>query len=338
MQYTVHIKPDGFNLKVQSGETVLSAALRAGYQFPHDCQNGVCGTCKGQLLEGQVTYDDPILPALSEEERESGYALFCSAKPVSDLVIFINGVLSPACLPVKKLIYTVESLEQITPTIYKAILKPSTEDYILYRAGQYIEILHKDTSPFPFSIANAPLGDDKSLEIHIRYHPDNTYTAELLAQMQSTGLVKIKGPFGNSILHKEPAYPIIFAAGGTGIAPLKALLEQALAEGLQQPLYLYWGARIINDFYLNDLVARWEKYIPNFHYIPILSGKEDQARWKGRSGWVHDAIIQDHPHLENFQIYASGPTEMVYAALHTFKIHGLNRALMYSDALDYPAS
>jgi len=338
MHHTVHIKPNGYNLVVNTDETVLTAALRQGYHFPHDCENGVCGTCKGRLLEGQVEYDETLLPGLTEDEREAGYALFCSAKPVSDLVIQIEGVVGPEQLPVKKLTYTVQKLEQLTSTIYRAILAPPADQQITYRAGQYIEILHRDTGPRPFSIANAPLGDNQTLEIHIRYQPDNPYTAEVLMEMQSTGQLRIKGPFGNCILQREPAYPIIFAAGGTGIAPLKAIIEQALAEGLQQPLYLYWGVRTIADFYLQDLVSRWAKYIPHFHFIPILSGKEKHSSWKGRTGWVHEAITQDHPHLEHFHIYASGPTEMVYATLHACKAHGLNRALMYSDAFDYPAS
>lgn len=335
MRYTVHIKPNGYNLTVKAGETVLHAALRQGYNFPHDCQNGVCGTCKGRLLEGQVEYDEPLLAALTEAEREAGYALFCSAKPVSDLVVQIDGVLGPEQLPVKKLNYQIKNLEQLTPTIYRAILKPPADDYIDYRAGQYIEILHRDASPQPFSIANAPLGDSKLLEIHIRSKPDNPAIADLVTEMKSLGEIKINGPLGNCILRREPAYPLIFAAGGTGIAPLKAIIEQALAEGVKQPIYLYWGVRILSDFYLQDLITRWTKYLPNFHYIPILSGKDERDKWQGRTGWVHDAIIQDHPNLEHFHIYASGPPEMVYAALHAFKPRGLNRAYMYSDILDY---
>lgn len=335
MQYTVHIKPKGYNLTVKAGETVLAAALRQGFNFPHDCQNGVCGTCKGRLLEGQVEYDEPLLAALTEAEREAGYALFCSAKPVSDLVIHVEGVLGPEQLPVKKLNYKIQILEQLTPTIYRVILQPPLEDHIYYRAGQYFEILHRDTSPQPFSIANAPLGDNKSLEIHIRSRPDNLSMEELISEMKTVGELRINGPLGNCILRREPAYPMIFAAGGTGIAPLKAIIEQALAEGVKQPIYLYWGVRILSDFYLQALITRWAKYLPNFHYIPILSGKDELNKWKGRTGWVHEAIIQDHPNLEHFHIYASGPTEMVYAALHAFKSHGLNRALMYSDVLDY---
>ncbi len=336
MHYTVHIKPSGYNLSVKASESILTAALRQGYQFPHDCENGVCGTCKGKLIEGQVEYDETILPGLTEEEREAGYALFCSAKPLSDLIIQMDGVIGPEQLPIKKLTYTVQTLQQLTATIYQAILLPPADEFIAHHAGQYIEILHRDASPRPFSIANAPVSDNKQLEFHIRYQPDNPYTAELLHAIQTTGQLRLKGPFGSCILRREPDYPMILVAGGTGFAPAKALIEQALAEGTQQPIYLYWGVRKTDDFYMSELVERWVKYCPNFHFIPVLSGKNAGEKWRGRHGWVHEAVLQDHPDLSRFHVYASGPTEMVFAALHAFKLHNLNRALMYSDALDYP--
>lgn len=336
MHYLVHIKPNGYNLNVTVGETVLAAALRQGYYFPHDCENGVCGTCKGRLLEGHVEYDEPILPGLTEEERETGYALFCSAKPTTDLSIQIDGVIGPEQLPLKKLTYTVEKLEQLTSTIYRAILSPPTNDSLEYRAGQYVELLHRDASPKPFSIANAPLSDDHQIELHIRYQPDNSYTAELLTEIQTSGQIRVKGPFGNCILRDEPAYPILFVAGGTGFAPLKAVIEQALSTGMQRPIYLYWGARTKEDFYMHDLAERWAKHVPNFHYIPVLSDKSEHANWQGRKGMVHEAVLQDHPYLAENHIYISGPTEMVFAACHAFKLHGADRALIYSDMLDYP--
>jgi len=333
MHHTVHIKPSGYNFNVKAGETVLDAALRQGYQFPHDCMSGTCGACHGYLLEGQVEYDESFLPALSEEEREAGHALFCSAKPVSDLVIYVDNVIGPESLPVKKLIYTVKSFEQLSDSIYRVFLLPPASDRLNYHAGQYVEILQRDSSPRPFSIANAPT-ETGIIELHIRYSPDNPYTAELLNEIQTAGQLTLRGPYGSCILRKEPSYPVIFIAGGAGFAPHKALIEQALAEGMERPLYLYWGVRKPNDLYLNEVVQQWTRDFPHFHYIPVLSVAH--PGWSGRTGLVHEAVLVDHPDLTHYHVYASGPTEMVYAALHAFKVHNLDRSLMYSDAFDYP--
>lgn len=215
------------------------------------------------------------------------------------------------------------------------ILQPPPHDHIRYRAGQYIELLHPDTSPKPFSIANAPMPGNHAIELHIRHTPDNPYTTELLAEIRAQQKLHLQGPFGNCILQHTPAYPIIFLAGGTGLAPLKAIIEQALAENLQRAMYLYWGVRMIGDLYCHETLLNLAKNIPHFHYIPVLSGKSSSSDWQGRRGLVHEAVLQDHPNLAKLHVYASGPTELVFAALHAFKRANLNKALMYSDVFDY---
>lgn len=333
--YTVHIKPSGYNLIVKAGETVAYAALRQGYHFPHDCMAGNCGACRGQLLEGQVEYNEAFLPGLQEDERESGYALFCSAKPVSDLIIHIEGVIGPAEKPYKKLTYTVKSCTQISKHVYQITLLPPADDFIAYHAGQYVEIVQRDKSPLPYSITNAPLSDDHHLELHIRYLPDHAETGALINHFERKEDIRLQGPSGSCILKQEPPYPFLFLAGGTGFAPHKALIEQILAEGIEQTIYLYWGARTLSDLYFHEQALQWAKQIPHFHYIPVLSAPTQNDQWSGRTGLVHEAVLADHANLAHYHVYASGPYEMVFAALHTFQAAGLKRAFFYSDMLDY---
>lgn len=332
MYYNVLIEPSGHQFSVKVNETVLDAALRQGYQFPHECMSGTCGTCRGRLIEGHVEYDDDYLTGLTDEEREAGFALFCSARPASDLIIYIEGVVGPAQLPIKKLSYTVKAINLLTNNIYQIVLQPPNDAHLIYRAGQYLEILQRDTSPKPFSIANAPLGDDKLIELHIRDLPNNPYTQELLTELKVDASVTVQGPYGQCILKKEPPYPLILMAGGVGFAPIKALIEQALATNFNQPMYLYWGVRTTADLYLYDLAERWQKHKPEFHYIPVVSSTDNH--WQGRNGLVHEAVLADHPTLDNFHIYLSGPTEMVYAAAHAFIERGCKRHFIYSDALN----
>lgn len=333
--YTVHIKPCGYNLTVNANETVLAAALRQGYQFPHDCQSGTCGTCRGKIIEGQVTYDEPMFICLSEEEREAGYALFCSAKPLSDLQIYVEDVIGPNTLPQQTLSYTVQLHEKLSEHIHRFILQPPANAHIAYRAGQYVEILQRDKSPLPFSITNAPLHDDHSIELHIRHLPQHAETGDLITEIDATKMLKIRGPFGNCTLRNDPPYPAILLAGGTGFAPFKALIEQALADGLSQPLYLYWGARTFHDLYLHELVSRWAKHVPQFHYVPVLSEALPTDHWLGRTGLVHSAVLKDFANLTRFHVYASGPPEMIYAALRSFQEHGMQKQFLYSDLLDF---
>ncbi len=321
--YLVHDKVSGSTWRVNPGETVLEAALRAAYLFPHHCRNAVCGTCKGRILEGQVSYQDLLL-GISEAEREQGWALFCAAYPQSDLIIQVDGLQSHLQFPVKRLIYSVHLLQTITSQIFRVILKPPVDDFIQYHAGQYIEVLHKDANPLPFSIANAPLGEN-FIELHIRV--SEPAAKALLNTLQATGEVSLAGPYGHCIYANHGSLPTILLAGGTGFAPCKAIIEMALAEGLPQSLILYWGARTLADLYFHTELTRWAEALPNFHYIPVLS----EEHWQGRMGFVHEAVTQDYQDLSAAHVYAAGPPEMIYAAQKAFIARGLSRFMFQTD-------
>ncbi|MDF2868053.1 MAG: CDP-6-deoxy-delta-3,4-glucoseen reductase, partial [Gammaproteobacteria bacterium] len=304
MNYKVHIKPSGNTLTVKPDETVLAAALRQNYQFPHNCRNAICGACKGKLLDGKVDYGDKPIYALTEQEREEGLALFCSAKPLSDLVIHMDEVAGPQHITVQTLTCSVIFYKQLAPTVWQVLLKPE-EAKPVYRAGQYLEILHRDGSPKPFSIANAPNADG-IIELHIRHTPENTYTAELLDEIKQGRALRIKLPYGDCIYPKEKDVKTILLAGGTGFAPMQAILEQALSNELNPPIYFYWGARSLQDLYLHEKVLAWAQQYHQLHYIPVLSMPEPADNWQGKTGFVHEAVVAEHPELSHYQVYASG--------------------------------
>jgi len=331
MNYKVHLKPNGNTLTVRKEETILAAALRQNYQFPHSCRNAICGACKGRLLDGKVDYGNKPIYALSEAERESGLILCCSAKPLSDLILQIDEVISPEHIPIQTLTAKILGTHQLAPTVWQVLLQPQ-EAKPHYRAGQYLEILHRDESPKPFSIANAP-NERGIIELHVRHTPENAYTSELMAEIVERSSLRIKLPFGDCIYPKESGVKTILLAGGTGFAPMKAILEQALTKELAQPIYCYWGARNLEDLYQHDLLLAWAQQYPWLHYVPVLSLAD--LSWQGKRGLVHEAVISDHPELHDFQVYASGPPEMVYAAARVFQAHGLPRAYLYSDIFDY---
>lgn len=333
MSHLVLIKPSSLRLVVNEDETVLDAALREGFHFPHDCYSGICGACRGRVLEGQVCYQDAMLPSgLTSDEQAEGEALFCSAMPKTDLIIEVENVLDPLQTKLQTVSYQIMSAELLTGHVYRVMLQAMTEQPLRYRAGQYIEILCDHEMGRPFSIANAPLGEGE-IELHVRYVADNPYLEEVMAAITARGQMQLRGPFGHCLYHREPALPTIFLAAGTGFAPIKAIIEQALSEGVTQPMYLYWGARTQDDLYLHELAQQWEKYIPQFHYIPVLSASLPSDHWQGRTGWVHHAALADHENFADFQVYAAGPAAMVYAAYEALQARGLKKARMYSDAL-----
>jgi CDP-4-dehydro-6-deoxyglucose reductase len=128
---------------------------------------------------------------------------------------------------------------------------------------------------------------------------------------------------------------VILVAGGTGFAPIKSILEHAFATGIKRPLHLYWGVRAQRDLYLHDLPQAWAREQPHFRYTPVLSEPLSEDHWSGRSGWVHAAVIADHPDLSRHEVYASGPPPMIEALKKAVKTHGLPNDRLYYDSFEH---
>lgn len=323
MTYAVTLKPSGYTIFVEPGETVLEAALRQGYDFPYSCRSATCSTCMGKILSGSITYGHVEPYALDEQAIQEGFALFCSAHPETDLIIHVEDVFGPEVKPIRTLSYQIASHEVLANDLHRIWLNPEKpEAAIQYLAGQYIQIVCEDNSTVPFSIANAPVEGETKLELHI-HESDSPRTQSILRKVASNTPLTLKGPYGKMIYHSEPHYPILFIAGGTGIVPFKAIIESLLAQGIQQEMHLYWGVQDTAHLYLHDLFAQWQKHIPHFQYTPVVGG------------WVHEQALKNYADLSQHQVFVSGPPKMVYAAQEECLKKGLKSYCIYSDAFDY---
>ncbi|HHI93067.1 MAG TPA: CDP-6-deoxy-delta-3,4-glucoseen reductase [Gammaproteobacteria bacterium] len=337
MTFTVHILPSGRSFNVEYGESVLDAALRHGYAFPYGCRNGGCGACKGKLLDGSVDYGTNRPPALSAEDVSRGLALFCQAHATSDLSVEVKEIGEAESLEIKTLPTKVTKKEFLSHDVVRLYLKLPEAERIQFRAGQYIDILLPDGRKRSFSLANAP-HDDALIELHIRHVDGGDFTGYVMDELHEKDILRIEGPHGSFFLREEAQRPLIFMAGGTGFAPIKGIIEHALAEGLSQPMHLYWGVREEKDLYLSELPQKWAKYLPHFHFVPVFSEPTASSGQPGsaRTGYVHDAIIEDFPEgMEKFDVYASGPPVMVHAGFDAFKKHGLIENRYFSDAFEF---
>ena len=335
MSFTVLIQPSGHRFTVDADESILDAALRQGYAFPYGCRNGGCGACKGKLLEGEVDYGTNRTPALSEDDNNNGLALFCQARAKTNLTVEVKEIGESEELQVKTLPTKVMKKEMLSHDVVRLFLKLPETERLQFRAGQYIDILLPDGRKRSFSLANAP-HDDALIELHVRHVEGGDFTGYVVDKLHEKDLLRIEGPHGNFFLREEAGRPIIFMAGGTGFAPVKGIVEHALAEGLTQPMYLYWGVRAQKDLYLDELPLKWAKHIPNFHFVPVFSEPDDTQTGDFRSGYVHEAVIADFPDgLGDYDIYACGPPVMVQAGFDAFKKCGLTEDRYFSDAFEF---
>ncbi|SFE43451.1 CDP-6-deoxy-delta-3,4-glucoseen reductase [Nitrosomonas sp. Nm166] len=336
MSHQVIIQPSGHVLKVESGETILEAALREGFSLPYGCRNGSCGICKGKILEGTVDYGHHNEETLTEEEKQAGKVLFCCASPLSDLVIECHEISATKDIEIKTLPCRVHKLELVAPNVMIISLKLPTNQRLQFLAGQYIDILLKDGKRRSFSLANAP-HDDEFLQLHARNYPGGTFAEYVFMHMKVKDMLRFTGPLGSFFLRDAPEdVPIIFLASGTGFAPIKSILEhvffQESSRSSKRKMILYWGARTRADLYLPDLPAKWQQEHENFTFVPVLSEPLLTDNWEGRTGLVHQAVLQDYPSLETHQVYACGSPGMVKAAYYDFTNQcNLPRDAFFSD-------
>ena len=336
MSYQVTIQSSGHTFAVEASESVLDAALRQGIILPYGCRNGACGSCMGQVTAGSIAYENGRPPALNEQDAAAHKALFCQARPASDLTIQVREVDAARDIEIKTLPCRVEKLEHLAHDVIRIYLRMPASERMQFLAGQYIDVLIKDHEPRAFSIANAP-HDDEFIELHIRYVEGGLFTDQVFHHMQEKVMLRIRGPLGTFFLREDSERPALLIGGGTGFAPLKGILEHAFETGISKPLHLFWGVRARRDLYLDELPARWAREYENFSYTPVLSEPGPEDTWSGETGFVTDSVIRHYPELSGHDIYMSGPPVMVETGHGLFMLHGLDASRFFSDAFEYAA-
>lgn len=333
MTFQITIQPSGHNFANEELETILEAALKNGYMLPYSCRDGVCGACKGKVLQGNVDYGKHQSSTLTDAEKTVGMALFCCAKPLSDLIVECREVNSIKDIPVKTIPCRVQHMEKPVADVMVLKLKLPANERLQFLAGQYIDILLKDHKPRSFSLANAP-HNDEFLELHIRNIAGGEFTHHVFETMKERDILRFKGPLGTFFLREDSNKPIIFVASGTGFAPIKAIIEHALYVGVQRPMHFYWGVRKHADLYMLALAKQWQA--KGITFTPVLSDALPEDQWLGRTGFVHQAVLDDYKDLSKHEVYACGAPVVVEAAHRDFTTqrHLPNEAF-FSDAFTF---
>ncbi len=329
MTFIVTVTNSGHEFQAEDNETILDAALRQNIALPYGCRNGRCGSCVAGLVSGEVTYYGSP-PAL--EDIGDGKCLPCQAFAASDLQISVRETESVAEIEVKMLPCRVHAVEHLTHDVVRLLLKLPETQRLQFRAGQYLDFMLEDGRRRAFSIANAP-HDDEFLELHIRHVDGGEFTEWVFSRMKERTILRIQAPLGSFVLDEHSQRPMIFMGGGTGFAPLKGQIEQAFQAGIDRPMYLYWGVRAERDIYLRELPENWAREHANFTFVPVLS--EPGEGWAGRTGWVHQVVVDDLPELSQYDLYMAGPPPMVKAALAAFRAAGMPDEQMHFDSFEY---
>jgi CDP-4-dehydro-6-deoxyglucose reductase len=332
MSFHVKTEPGGHRFIAEPGETLLEAALRQGIGLPYGCRNGQCGSCLARLLAGRVSYPSGRTEALEGQAPDA--CLTCQAVAQDDVTLRVAEVQAAAEIEVRTLPCRIERKEQLNHDVMRLLLKLPENQRLQFFAGQYLDFILRDGRRRAFSIANSP-HDDQYIELHVRRVPGGEFTDYVFDSMREKSVLRIQAPLGSFFLREDSRRPILLMGGGTGFAPLKGMIEHAFHVGIDRPMALYWGARSRRDLYLADLPDRWAREHASFSYTAVLS--EPDADWAGRTGFVHEAVVQDYPDMSGFDVYMSGPPVMVDSGRRAFQAAGLSMDHMFSDAFEYAA-
>lgn len=335
--FRITLRPSGHEFNSDSSETILQSALDNGLTLPYGCRNGACGSCKGKVIDGLVNHGLAQDQALSSADRANGLALFCCAKPLSDLVLECREVSKAGDIPVKIMPCRVQKLERLADDVMVLSLKLPANERLQFLAGQYIEFLLRNDKRRAFSIANAP-HDDGLLQLHVRHIDGGEFTQHVFAGMKEKDILRFQGPYGSFYLREESAKPLILLAGSTGFAPIKALVEHAIHSQITRPMEIYWGARNRSGLYLPELPQSWVAEYDHIRYQPVLSDTAQEDAWQGRTGLVHRAVLDDHSDLSGYQVYACGAPAMIDAARAAFAAHGLPAEEFFADVFSFASA
>lgn len=314
--FEILLQPAGGRFSCRDDQRLLDAAVEAGYWLPHSCRGGSCGTCALPLAAGSVRHADaPGATAL--QALAPGHCLSCQAYPTSDLALEAPGV--PA-EPGRRVVKTAARVtEVIRPSADVVVIRAQVPPASGWqcRAGQYAELVMRDGARRCYSMANPP-NERGEIEWHVRRIEGGRFSTHAYDALKPRDLLRIEGPFGDFTLREGDA-PVILLASGTGYAPIAALLATHGAELARRGAALYWGGRRRADLYALDDEAGWRERHPGIGLVPVYS--EATQGDAGRRGFVHQAVLDDHPDLSRHEVYACGNPLMVDAARESFT-HG----------------
>lgn len=336
----VSLSKSGRSFSVAADQSVLDAAFTAGLNLPHSCRSGNCGSCRARLVTGRTSYPRGPPLGLSAAEAADGLILLCQARALTDLCVELPRLTrADETASVRRLPCRIERVVSRSHDVVSVFLRLPAVERFTFEPGQYIDVMLSRGRRRSFSIASPP-HDSKLLELHVRRVAGGEFTERLFREEMSRALLDIEGPLGRFVYRAPPAdagatgnAPVLLIGGGTGLAPLNSIIRHVVEQSLDRDLTLYWGVRSERDLYAHAELEALARRAQRLRYVPVLS--EGTAAWSGRRGWVHEAASSDIECLADYEVYASGPPEMIAAVRRDFGARGVAAERLYFDSFDY---
>jgi len=320
-------------LEVAAGDNLLNAALSSGLAWPHNCRVGSCGTCRCRLVDGKIKPLNDFGYVLDADELDQGMILACQTRLRTDITVEVNlddaaSNLSPA----ESVTGVISSLIPLTHDIVELRIALDSE-LPAYIAGQYADIsVEQFAQPRSYSFSRAPsLEEPGTVSFYVRHVPGGKMSGWLHEQDRAGAKVTVSGPHGTFYL-RDSTSPALCIAGGSGLAPIKALLEQYARDGFKRNITFLFGARTQQDLYCVEQMNTINHAHPDqFIFKPILSEENADSDWTGSRGMVTQLISEQGLDLTASQAYLCGPPPMIDSAIDVLTKEGMAESQIFFD-------
>jgi len=319
----VQVQPSGHEFFVDGNDNLLEAALRAGLALDYGCSIGNCGKCKARVLAGEVHRTRHSDYALTAAEKTAGVVLMCCHTALSDLVIEAREAHGAADMPLQALEARVKSVSPLRDEVRLLHLQTPRSTRLRFLAGQSVSLSLGDGSVASCPVASCPC-DERNLHFHIRRRAGDAFAERVFGGLQGLDSVRVEGPFGDFVLNEESSRPLVFIACGSGFAPIKSLIEHAMALDAAETLQLVWIADGPGGHYLDNLCRSWGDALDNFGYHPIVAPQSSPD-----DGVLQAALGQGpqaHPRLDECDFYIAAPEAWANAVESRLIEQGVPRA------------
>lgn len=317
----VLVLPSQREFFVEGSDSLLDAALHTGLALDYGCSSGNCGLCKARVVSGQVKKIRNHDFVLTEAEKLAGVVLMCSNTAVVDLVLEAHEADSAREIPLQELTTRVKRTERLADDIMLLHLQTPRTRRLRFLAGQYVSLQMGDLAPVDYPLASCPC-DERNLQFHVRRTPNNPFAEKVFEGLKSGDSVNVIGPRGEFALREDSPHTLVFIAWGTGFAPLKSLIEHAMALEITDSLHLYWFAPPGDGHYLRNLCRAWADALDNFYYTPVEfpeTAVNDVERFKTEML----CVLRDNPVLQDCDVYVAGAPALHEAAREFLLAKGL---------------
>jgi propane monooxygenase reductase subunit len=332
--HKVRFEPVGIDIEVSEDETVLDAAFRQGVMLMHGCKEGQCSACKSFLLDGDVQMDRYSTFALADYESDEGYVLLCRTHAYSDLeveLINFDEEMIHSGLPVVTVSAEIMSMTNLSHDITELVLRLLEPGSLRYYPGQYVDVgIPGQDEHRSFSMAAPPSADGR-LEFIIKRYPGGKFSGLLEDGLAIGDKLDVTGPYGTFTLKSSSERPLVFAAGGAGMAPMLALLRQMAEAGNERGVTFYYGARTADDLISLEVVRELQQELPQLEFVPCLSQSWPEDWDPATTGFVHDVVGRHESALADCDVYLCGPPPMIDAALELLSGAGVPREQVHYD-------